>query len=158
MPGTVVTRRDDGSILVETGKIPVNRTFPPPTGEFSNLSNSELRETALALAGSLRDFQNRFDAENRSLPRLPPPGVGVPDDLFRQFAEKYSSEYKTKFLDRSLSITSEIMARIEAAAPGTKIQHIGATMLYHKAFAGPRTALEVAEFLEYLANFQVRAN
>jgi hypothetical protein len=53
MPGTVVTRREDGSITIEPGKIPVNRTFPPPTGEFSNLSNDEMRERALATAISV---------------------------------------------------------------------------------------------------------
>jgi uncharacterized membrane protein len=158
MPGTVVTRREDGSITIEPGKIPVNRTFPPPTGELSSLSNSELRDRAIAVAAELREFQNRFQAENRSLPRLPPPQIGVPNDIFKEFSERYRSEYNTKYLDQSLSIASEIMSRIEATAPGTRIQHTGALMLYHRSFAGPRAALEVAEFLDMLANYQVKPN
>src|SRR5229473_7018036 len=71
MPGLVITRREDGTILMMPGAIPVNRSFPPPTGEFSSLSNDEMRDRARAAAASLRDFQNRMEAENRSLPRLP---------------------------------------------------------------------------------------
>lgn len=158
MPGTVVTRRHDGSILIEPGKIPVNRVFPAPTGEFSNLSNEEMRARAHVMAASLRDFQRRFDAENRTLPRLPPPQHGVDNELWKGFFEKYHTEYREKFADQSLSIASEIMSRIEAAAPGTRIQHAGALMLYHKTFAGPRAALEVADFLDMLANYKVGQN
>jgi hypothetical protein len=156
MPGLVITRREDGTILMMPGAIPVNRSFPPPTGEFSSLSNDEMRDRARAAAASLRDFQNRMETENRSLPRLPPPQHGVPDDIFKAFLEKYRSEYNSKFVDQALSIASEIMSRIEAAAPGTRIQHGGALMLYQKSFAGPRAAVEVAEFLDMLANYQVK--
>jgi hypothetical protein len=45
-----------------------------------------------------------------------------------------------------------MMARIEASAPGTRFQHPGANTLYHRSFAGPRAALEVAEFLDLLVS------
>jgi hypothetical protein len=111
----------------------------------------QLRSTANSIASNLREFQKRFEAENRSLPRLPPPRFGVEDSIFKAFAEKYRSEYVNTLLDPSLSIASEMFSRIEAAAPGTKFQNSGAMMLYHRAFAGPRTALEVAEFLDALS-------
>ena len=152
MPGTIVTRKEDGSIVIMPGAMPVNRTFPPPTGEFASLSASALKARAGEIAGSLREFQGRFETEMRSLPRTSPPQVRAPDVMWKQFSEKYKSEYNTKLLDPAVSVASEIMSRIEASAPGTSFQHPGANMLYHRAFAGPAPALEVAEFLDLLVS------
>src|SRR5260370_3554229 len=90
---------------------------------------------AVEIQASLRDFQNRMEAENRSLPRLPPPQYGVPDDIFRPFLEKYRSEYNSKFVDQALSIASEIMSRIVAAAPPSRIHPVGARKRYHKSLS-----------------------
>ena len=152
MPGTIVTRKEDGSVVMTFGAIPVNRAFPAPTGEFASLSASELKARTGEIAGSLREFQGRFETEMRSLPRTSPPQVRVSDVVWKQFSEKYRYEYNTKLLDPAISIASEIMSRIEASAPGTSFQHPGANMLYHRAFAGPAPALEVAEFLDLLVS------
>jgi hypothetical protein len=149
MPGTVITRKEDGSMTIQFGAVPVTRQFPPPTGEFSKFSNSELRERAQEIAAALRDFQGRLEGENRTLPRLPQGGIA--DDVYKQFSDKYSLEYHTKFVGVARSIASEMIDRISKATPEATFSHRGANMLYWKSFAGPKAALTVSEFLNLLA-------
>jgi hypothetical protein len=149
MPGTVVTRNSDGTITVEPAANPVNYQFPPPTGEFRGLTNVELKEREMKTAADLQEFEGRMMAEFRTLPRQPQ--GGVPEDIFKTYAEKYRAEYQDKFAGQCRSLASEMLARIESAAPGTKIPGSpGAFALYHNTFAGARPASEVAEFLDVL--------
>lgn len=149
MPGTVVTRREDGTYLVQPSAIPVTKSFPAPTGEFSHYSNPQLRDTAKAMAANLRDFQRREMEEWSTLPRLPQGGVD--DDVFQKFANKWRVEYETKYLNQAFSIASEIMNRIGTVTPETRNERSGAMMLLHKSFAGSRPAVEVADFLDLIA-------
>ncbi|MBV9985459.1 hypothetical protein [Bradyrhizobium sp.] len=151
MAGTTVTRQADGSILVMPGAIPVSRAFSAPTGEFSSFSDARLRERETAIAVGLRELQTRYDAEIQSLPKLPLDRRREMERLYKPVLDKYWTEYSAKLLDPAVSVASEMMSRIEAATPGTRFQHPGAMLLYHRAFAGVGPALLVADFLDGLA-------
>ena len=150
MPGLVVTDNHDGTYTLNPGGNPVTLQFPSPTGEFSGLTNAELKAREIKAANDLRDFQNRMMAEWRTLPR-DPHAAGVPHDVFTAFSQKYHGEYEKDFLGSARSLASEMMVRIVKAVPGASFPATsGMRDLYYGTFAGPRPALEVAEALDML--------
>jgi hypothetical protein len=146
MAGINVTRKDDGTITITPGNVP--KAFPPPTGEFSSLSNAELKERARAISSDLRALQRRFEEDARKLTRLPQ--GGIEDHEFKAFSEKYYSEYQEGFAKGALSIASELLARLGTATATSRGARSGGGMLLYGAFAGPTPASDVAEFLDSL--------
>jgi hypothetical protein len=152
MPGIRVTRKEDGTITVTPGATPVNRTFPPPTGEFSRLSDVDLEGELRKTARELRAFQTRLEAEQRALPQHL-----ARDDLEKAASTlwaKYKAEYDVRLLPSAYSLACEALHRLRHKAPGDTLHFSAGSLLYHKSFAGPRAALDAAEFLEQLAQLR----
>lgn len=149
MPGINVTRQSDGSFSIRPSDKPINRGFPPPTGEFRSLTDDQLRQRAKAIADDLRDFQQRFSAELQTLPRNLP--TGTSESVYRPFHEKWRLEYEAKHINEAHSLVSEYLARGHSITARDRAESTGGTMLFYKSFAGPSAALEVAAFLDRLA-------
>jgi hypothetical protein len=146
MPGTTVTRKNDGTILVTPGSTPTS--FPPPTGEFSSSSNSSLNVRAQKLSAELRELQARADEDFKKLKRNESGGIGDAD--FKALIDPYASEYRTKLAPEALSLASEFLNRLGSVTPTTFSVGNGAQMILYKTFAGPRPASDAADFLDYL--------
>jgi hypothetical protein len=149
MPGLNATRQPDGTILIKPGATPTNQAFPPPTGEFKNLSEHQIKQRAQGIAAGLRGFQERFTADWK---KLPVGRDGHPTDAdFNAFSEKWKIEYEAKYIHEAHSLVSEYLARGHQITPDDRMAGMGGTMLFYKSFAGPIAALQVAAFLDYLA-------
>jgi hypothetical protein len=144
MPGAVITKNLDGSIT----EGPSHIAFPSPTGEFTGLSNTALKDKMLSTASSLRDFHNQF------VQALLIPYKQLSDKQREEIGIKYHDMYADKFSKVTLSLASEAIPRIgtiESSSLPTEIQE-GALVVHSGTFAGPRAALTAAEFLEMLAS------
>jgi hypothetical protein len=150
MPGINVIRQNDGSLSIQPSSKPANRVFLPPTGEFKDLSEAQIAHKLRVTAGELREFQKRYEAAWRALPRSPE--TGVENSVFQPFAEQWKLEYETKYINEAYSLVSESLARGLTITAHDQTESAGGTMLFYKAFAGPRPALEVAAFLDRVAS------
>jgi len=150
MPGVVVTQRGDGIITISP-PAHTNRTFPPPTGEFTKLSSSELSEQIHATVSDLRHFQEVFNGDINGIDRnLPKAEIG---EKWNAVGNKYSLLYKDRFSKRALSLASEALVKIgtvEGSSMSPSARE-GGTIVYHGMFVGIRAAGEAADFLEMLA-------
>jgi hypothetical protein len=146
MPGATVTRKDDGTILVTHGSGPSQ--FPAPTGEFSVLSNDDLKLEAQKLCESLRDLQRRFNEDAGKLGRNKNGQIAEAD--YKAIYDRYATEYRTTSMLSALSLASEFLSRLKSATPTTPSASNGARMILYKAFAGSTPASDVANFLDYL--------
>jgi hypothetical protein len=129
--------------------------FPAPTGEFSKLSNAELRRQVREIVVELRSFQARFNAES---PELDPrhltieqikAGAARQNMAFSRFAD----EYQLKFPAIVLSLASELLKRTNGLDDDSTSQdaRIGAQLILSRRFAGGQPAARVAEFLDAVA-------
>lgn len=148
MAGINVTRKGDGTIAITPGAVPVTKVFPPPTGEFSALSNEELKARAKALSGDLREFQRRFDEDGRKLKRNEKGRVD--HEVFKAFADAYTDEYKARFPAAELSMASEFLSRLKTVTPTTSSEKEGAQMILYGLSAGPTFASDAAAFVDLL--------
>lgn len=157
MPGVKVTKNSDGSMSVSSA--PVTQQFPPPTGEYANLSKQELRAEIVKASSELRSF----DAERTESFRLLSSKYSDNDfsknprpDKFAQESKDISGQLQPK-TDRlaklAQSLASECMARIGVLDGSTLSMSArsGAGGVLHAKFAGPHPALEAAEFLDELS-------
>lgn len=146
MPGATVTRKDDGTLLVTSGNSPTQ--FPPPTGEFSPLSNDDLKLQSRLLRENLGDLQRRLSDGMEKL-NASQNGRTTNAD-YKAFYDPHASEYRTEIAPRALSLASELLLRLGSVTPTTLSANNGATMILYKAFAGRTPASDAADFLEYL--------
>ena len=146
MPGLTVTKKDDGTMLVTPGSGPTR--FPPPTGELTKLSNSDLKLYNQGFCKRLHDLQTRLTEATQNFYRQ---NGGQRDDVaFRSLYDPYVSEYRTKLVHDALSLASEFLSRINMATPTSVSAQRGATMILYKSFAGPSPASDAADFLTHL--------
>jgi len=153
MPGLTVTKNENGSYTVSPGEH-VNRAFPPPTGEFSSLSNTALSEKVQIVVSELKQFQSDFRRDV-----FPPyTKVGPIDEEYtRRSTEnwhKYQTTYEEKFSKLALSLASEMLVRIgsiEGSSMSPEARN-GANLVYWGRFVGHNPAEAAAEFLKALAS------
>ena len=141
MPGITVTT-ENGVTTVRPGH--ANLRFPAPTGEFSELSNIQLKHRAEKMASELRVFHNGHKID------FPSP---LDDDQLLEIMQKTARLFEDKYVDINLSLASEMMARIgvfeDSELPESA--RTGTALVLNKAYAGPQPAVDAAAFLEALA-------
>jgi hypothetical protein len=144
---TVTTNKETGITTVTPGN--ASRVFPPPTGEFSNLSSVELTKRVRIFASELRTFQAEFDKDffepNREWPA---------DEKAKTVIRKYSARYEARFSKEALSIAAESLNRIasvESSSMSGQAQ-MGSTVVFHGKLVGPNPAVSAAAFLEALSS------
>jgi len=154
IPGIQVTKNENGTYTVMPGARPVNRQFPPPTGEFSSLSNAALSKKVQSVISELRQFNSDYRRDV-----FPPyTRVGPIDEEYtRRSTEnwnKYRAAYEERFTKLTLSLTSEMLARIGSIEGDSMSQSAreAATLVYYGRFAGNNTAAGAADFLEAVAS------
>jgi hypothetical protein len=149
MPGIKVIQKDDGSHIVTTGEAPPAQ-FPIPTGEFSSLSNDQLKPIIATLCTDLRELQTRADNNLRKIQRT---GDFETDNKNYMACcyEPFAHEYRTKLAGTALSVASECLSRIGLLTiTDNNSANMGGQLLKNGAFAGPRPASEIADFLDCL--------
>jgi hypothetical protein len=158
MPGVKVTRLPDGGLLVNPGGATTTRSFPPPTGEFSQFSTANLTEKLQEIIGALRALDaEQTPAYQEIMRKYAGQYVGLPapkgmDDEWRALSDRYRPA-NTRFAKIAQSIASECMVRIgslEASAMSHAAQS-GVGIVLQAKFAGPRPAFYAAEFLDALS-------
>jgi len=155
IPGLVVTRQTDGSLLVEPGKQPVDRKFPAPTGKFSTLSATELTEKLRSAANELRVLDETHSKEFAALYEKYSPQTRPSEQLnaeWQKIAERHRPENE-RYAKLAQSLASESLARIGSidTASMSAQARSGGIFAFHGKFAGPHPAIETAEFLEALS-------
>lgn len=161
MPGIVITRKEDGAIGFEASGKPVNRTFPPPSGEFSKLNSQELVQklvqTAIELRALDKEQSDQFDAvlEKYGRPSTsPPPEIKAKISAEMKVVSERFLQTNEKYAGLSQSLASECMTRIppiESSSMSRPV-YLGASNVYHRRFVGWHPALNAALFLDFLAD------
>jgi hypothetical protein len=123
--------------------------FPPPTGEFSGLSNEDLRAETYRASQEIRSFQLRYDDEARKLPLRGPFPQAVDNHIaeLQVIFSRYNLEYQSKFADLALSLASELLARTKSLDVVSANAPVGAHVILNRKFSGSNAA----EFLEAVA-------
>lgn len=156
MPGTIVTRKDDGSITITPSPVPVNRTFPAPTGEYSKLTIPELVEKLSITSNELRaldkEQSDQFDVVIQKYGR---PTSSPPPEMKQDWnaVSKKFEPANEKYAALAQSLAAECMTRIPPINSSSMSQsvHIGALDVYHGRFAGSHPAFHAAAFLDFLS-------
>jgi hypothetical protein len=78
--------------------------FPPPTGEYINFSNSQLRAEVRSFTNEIRDFEKKHDIADAMSKG---PFESMPDRW-----NAISDEYRSKLAPKALSLASELIARM----------------------------------------------
>jgi hypothetical protein len=150
MPGIVVTRQNDGTLLV-TPPTHINRQFPPATGEFSGLSAQELAQRMRTTATDLRQLQQDYNAASSELIQRAAGDTNKLHEWWPPMADKYTAIWDNKFAQPTLSIASEALARVGSVSSDSRAFVLGAGTVLNGKFAGPNPAGEAADFLDELA-------
>lgn len=148
MRGTTVTRKDDGTLEIAFGGPSEPARFPAPTGEHSSAPNEDLKKITMALVQSLRDLQAHTDLALRALPRDETGRWN--GEEFRRAYDIYHETYKKDFELSAFSLACEHLNRIGTISVQSGSANSGGQHLLYKAFAGPRSASEIADFLDCL--------
>lgn len=128
--------------------------FPAPTGEFSRLSNSELKKKVQDTCSKLREFEERFKAETKQVPNRKNNSreeIERQYGQFREIREKYAGLYgASNFPEIATSLATEILRRTGGIEPSTVSQkaQIGAQVILQGKFVGGEPTSSSAEFLE----------
>ncbi|WP_315796031.1 hypothetical protein [Bradyrhizobium sp. SZCCHNRI3043] len=148
MPGVVVTRKDDGTIAINTGSGSGERYFQPPTGEFADMSVGDLKARMRATVHDLNDFQANFEKDFYDPERKYPS-----KEKAREVRNKYSAEYREKFSKLALSLAEAALFRIGRRVDGSELSrqaNDGGRIILNERFVGPAPATEAAAFLASL--------
>ena len=132
---------------------PKRSDFPDPTGELKTLTGEELKIQAERLSAELRNFETRIDAGRRKY---------LSETEREIFSREIEIEFKSQYLARAISLTSEILARtgaltipqpadndIQGMMRASSIKH-GRASLYFKRLIGIEPATDVSTFLDFL--------
>ncbi|WP_316236832.1 hypothetical protein [Bradyrhizobium sp. SZCCHNR1015] len=145
MPGLVVTRKDDGAIVINPGAGSGERYFQPPSGEFVDMSVRDLKARMRATVHDLNAFQANFEKDFYD------PGHKYPSkEKAREVRDKYSAEYREKFSKLALSLAEAALFRIGRRVDASELSrqaNDGGRIILHERFVGPAPATEAAAFL-----------
>jgi hypothetical protein len=128
--------------------------FPPPTGEYSNLTDPEFRVVVETIIEHLHQFQYEMDKEN------PYPKIDMRDrqqflaarDRWKENRQKKAAIFEAEFGSTAKSIASELVSRARRARSLSTInlppdEQIGAQVILQNKFAGPKPADSAANYL-----------
>jgi hypothetical protein len=154
-------RLDGGSKLNMQGVMIIGQNaptqFPPPTGEFSSLTNTEIHEQARELVSNLLGFQKEYDGQkvdsgwgaNKTMEERQKK-MDQNKDLYARSAEKYN---KGKLPTLARSLASEMLGRSGAidVASAPQNAQMGSFVVLQGRYAGGDPAGSAAAFIEFLA-------
>jgi hypothetical protein len=143
--GIKVTTR--GNVTTMTGGNNI-RIFPEPTGQFAALSTAELRSELQGVISQLLDCQKQFNVEFFEPDRKYPS-----EEHARTVYKQYSTLYDKKFSRISLSLSSEVLARIISidASSMSFAAQTGSDVVYHDKLMGLYPFTDAAQFLDVLS-------
>jgi hypothetical protein len=172
-PRNFVMARGNASFEMQGGLL-VNRDAPSqfrsPTGEFSDLSNDELRNKESEISEALRALHCEISSEQESI--LTTQSTCELAKNLDELSERAKLEFRVTFQEKSASLASEMINRIgtieipptptvapkEPFAMRTfleekkRVQRIqrGMWMLLYRTFAGPDPVPGVSQFLDFV--------
>jgi cytoskeletal protein RodZ len=117
--------------VIEKGDQP--KQFPLPTGEFRNLSNTELLNRVNSFASDMRISESKYDFE---------------------ILQNKQDVFNKSFLPIGISLASEIIFRlgkIEIPPNASLSVRLGGNVLLRGMLVGPHPMSAAADFLEYIA-------
>ncbi|HEX3937349.1 MAG TPA: hypothetical protein VHX43_07575 [Xanthobacteraceae bacterium] len=128
--------------------------FPPPTGEYSKLTDTEFRGVVETIIQHLHQFQSEMDKEN-PYPKIDPRDRQqflAARDKWKESRQKKAAIFEAEFGSTAKSIASELVSRANRMRSLGTInvppdEQIGAQVILQNKFAGPKPADSVANFL-----------
>lgn len=160
-------KADDHSIADFDGMMMIGpdapTSFPPPTGEYSGLSEIEFKHKASDFILRLRRFQSDLDKENATIPNTPRGTKDFPVEIQNEMNKrkalrrKYGAIFEKTLNPTAKSLASELILRATRAHVLENITvspnaQIGAQVILHNKFAGGSPAGSAANFLEAFLN------
>ncbi len=148
-PGITVTRKEDGTFLVQPSGQEVIKQFPGPDRELIWLSNPELVKKAKDMASDLRQLNKDFERES-----LDQDGRPLDRERAIMVARKYGNIYDDKFAKEALAIASTIMSKtgsIEGISLSSSVG-MGVSVVLSGKFAGYKPAAGAADFLDAISD------
>jgi len=142
---TITSKNDT---FIKTGQEAFS--VPPPTGEFSKLSDAEIKKRVTLLASDIRASENKHNQEisNLLLGNRTLGGHELGEESIKLYNAR-NNEFKTLFLPSAVSLTSEMLFRLGGVTTPSNMS--GGLILVHGNLAGINPMSQVADFLEYLA-------
>jgi hypothetical protein len=164
---TAIRTQDEANVfgqgnVIEKGDQP--KQFPPSTGEFKSLSNSDLCERVKSFATTMRAFESKADVETSALlmQRQPTATPQESKKLWEEMNAKLkdsqnakNDEFQKLFRPQATSLASELLLRIEKVEELSDSSDssiwLGRNVLTHGMLAGQHPMSAAADFLEYMA-------
>jgi hypothetical protein len=144
----------DGSLWVMPN---ASTEFPPPTGEFSSLSNSKLKEKVSSLVEQLPRQQAEYDKENAKIPPTADRNK-IKEGIAKraEIRQKYASVFGATIGPAAKSLVSEVIFRVAKAHALDNVSispdaQAGAQVILQNKFAGASPAGSAANFLDAFA-------
>jgi hypothetical protein len=156
--GTFVDANDGASVDVSDMAVigaDAPKTFPMPTGEFSRLSNADMKAQVSQFAGQLHQLQAEMDRESpQRILTADRTKLATYVAKTKEVRKKYSEEFASKFVPTARSMASELIDRAQKANVAGKVlispeAGIGAQSILQGSLIG--SANNVAAFLESFA-------
>lgn len=165
---TAIRTSDEATVsgqgnVIEKGDQP--KQFPPPTGEFRNLSNSDLRGRVKTLADAMRSAESKADEKTSTL-LMRQQVAQSPQESKKNWAEmnaqlekmrnEQNGEFQRSFRPQATALASEMLARLRSIQVPSDFDHSsvrsGGEVLIHGMLVGPHPMSAAADFLEFMAN------
>lgn len=141
------------TIVGDSSSLPA---FPAPTGQFAELSGSELQKALVEQAATLRALFAKYRAQSDALPRPAATREAGAADMkaHMAIAEQEKSEYQGHYRPKALALASEAIQRTHAVRPdgqtdGAQRIRAGWAGVQFENGGGVHQA---PDFLEYLAS------
>ncbi len=165
---TAIRTSDEATVsgqgnVIEKGDQP--KQFPPPTGEFRNLSNSDLRGRIKTLADAMRSAESKADEKTsallmrRQVAQSQQESTKNWDEMNAQLEEmrnEQNGEFQRSFRPRATALASEMLARLRSIQVPSDFDHSsvrsGGEILIYGMFVGPHPMSAAADFVEFMAN------
>jgi hypothetical protein len=131
-----------------------DRNFPAPTGEFSSLSNDNLRKIIHGFVGELRSFQATNDQVITGILKRAPHAAR--DETDRRYADaqnQFEAEFRARLRPKAVSLASEIATRTgPVVLPRERwgMVRMGSAVLLYDQLAGPHPVGAIADFFDFL--------
>ena len=155
VPNGLVIARNNSTFEVNDGLIVGNTTgffeFPPPSGEYSKFSNSQLRNQVNILGRKLRKLENDYEVKVKSL--FDQSERADQGERFNQIFNEASERFAKELRPECLALYSEMGSRLPRMHRGSDVPLAlvqGADVILYKP-AGAKPFESAAAFLEFVA-------
>lgn len=128
--------------------------FPPPTGEFKDLSNSDLVKRVKDLAAQIRGNEQNYDTRRENIFMGKSASSKDMNAKIEKLQKENEEEFKKLFLPTALSLASEIIFRLKKVEIPSNAEPLimeGGENLTRGMLAGAYPMSSIAYFLEYIA-------